>query len=137
MKKELIELMPLLHPENEKHYAFSEDPEQQCQMLQLLLNQKLTSFHFPCRLRSVHQGATADLWHCLLRERPPNLTTIVSKQGSDFRPFVMNMLPKFPKLEVLRLGYFLCKNADLSRFALHLQNLKYVYFSIKSGLMSR
>jgi hypothetical protein len=108
--------------------------EQQCQMLQLLLNQKMTSFHFPPRLRSVHQGAVSDLWHSLLREKPPNLTTIVSnwnyieiEEGEidwDIEASVASILPVFPKLQVLKIAHFVCDDAELSRISLHLPCLR-------------
>jgi hypothetical protein len=127
MKTELIELEAKLqaekHPRNVKL---------ECQILQLLLNQKMTSFTFPPDLKLTKQHVITELWHSLVAEQPPDLQTIVSRYNGDYtsrkswnkRPFFNSMLQKFPNLEVLRLDQFACKDADLIKIADHLPKLR-------------
>jgi hypothetical protein len=117
------------------------DVKQQCQMLQLLLNQKMTSFHFPLGLMYEDlQGAILDLWHSLLWTKLPNLTTIViatsylDETGTDWdiKSFIFtSMLTVFPNLEELRLENFVCDDADLSKIAQHLPRLRYLLFFLE------
>jgi hypothetical protein len=73
MKKELIELLgELMHREN-----YNRDFELECQMMQLLLNPKVTSFIFPRGLKSDDQNAATELWQSLLEEQPPELHTMI------------------------------------------------------------
>jgi hypothetical protein len=96
MRKELIEL--------ESELRISEDVEVKCQALQLLLNKKITSFHFPSDLsKSDHHAVATALWRHLVAERPSDLHTIVCKScrydeeetSWDVRPFFSQMLPAF------------------------------------------
>jgi hypothetical protein len=147
LKTELVELEPVLQTEYVESdiepgedFEYQDNIDQQCQILQLLLNQKMTSFHFPLGLMYAdHQCAISDLWHSLLREKPPNLTTIaiescyLDEWGTDWdiKAFATSMLPVFPKLEELRLDYFECDDVDLIKIAQHLPRLRYLFLSLE------
>jgi hypothetical protein len=110
-----------------------EDVELQCQMLQLLLNKKLTTFHFPRGLSSENQAAATELGQGLLAQRPPDLQSVVRKCHEnvvipwDLDPFFDSMLPLFPKLQTLQLERFTCNDSHLGSIAAPLPKLRCVY----------
>jgi hypothetical protein len=120
MKRDLIEL----DAENQanSYRGYPRDVELECQMLQLLLNPKITSFSFPRNLFWCNQPAGDALWQSLLAEQPPDLHTIVSRSSLKYgtwnmKPLFDSMLPLFPNLEVIRLEHFECTDADLINIA--------------------
>lgn len=133
MRKELIELEALMQTEAEDQDEIYEDQvEQQCQVLKLLLNDKVTSFHFPSGLDLSKQTAASALWRRLVAERPPDLQTIVFRCRPDsytpgwvIRPFFSNMVTLFPQLQVLQLDTFTCHNSHLTKIADNFPQLRY------------
>jgi hypothetical protein len=131
MKKELLELDTKMQEE-------MEDDEDQDNFLQwmmwlLLVNKKITSFYFPPDFDDSDRAI--DLWHCLMREHPPDLHTIVYKckrfwKSLDVRPFFDCLIvPVFPKLEVLQLANLKCNDQDLHMIAEKLTKLRSVILS--------
>jgi hypothetical protein len=124
MKNELLELMA----EKQEHFPFGDAED--CLMLKLLLNQKITTFSFPSDLELEHEHLATELWQSLVAERPPDLDTIVSRHWVtdtvcwDRRPFFVSLLPVFPNLQVLRLEKFECNDADLIKISLRLPKLR-------------
>jgi hypothetical protein len=139
MKKELIELLAEMLMEDPD--GLEEDLNlppgtadyQQLTVLQLLLNKKLTSFHFPTDLQ-VSKGQVTELWQGLMEVRPPDLHTVVWRNNYldkewNVRPFLNSLLSVpavFPNLEVLRLETLKCKDNDLINIADHLTKLRSV-----------
>jgi hypothetical protein len=122
-----------LQQQSSKHGRNSKDRFLQCTVLQMLMNKKITSFHFPPDLMG--SGVTAtNLWQSLLAQRPPDLHTIVcycinKNMCWDVRPFFNSLLPLYPNLEVLRLAdNFYCTNQDLINISHHLPKLRSVLF---------
>lgn len=133
MKKELIELDAKLH-EDEKQVT-KDSFELQCQVLGLLLNHKITTFHFPLELMiNENEAAATELCHRLVAERPPGLHTLVGlspynyrEDSWDFRPLVNNLVDVFPNIEVLQIDGCTWNDDDLRKVADHLPNLRYAW----------
>jgi hypothetical protein len=103
--------------------------EQHWKVLNLLLNSKITTFHYPPSLDLVSQTAASALWQSLVEARPPDLHTIVCRcLGRDgncnVRPIFNSLLSAFTGLEELRLKRFVATNADLCNIADCLPNLR-------------
>jgi hypothetical protein len=130
MKKELVEMEFKMQEkaEDEENIRFA---ELQCKMLQLLLNNKITTFHFPPGLNSDSQTAASALCQNIDAEQMPDLHTIIRKclfdRCWDVKSF-FSTLHKFPNLEVLQLARFECDNAELCSIADQLPNLRYKIF---------
>jgi hypothetical protein len=128
MKKELTDLEAKI--EEQSNGTDFKNAKLQSEILQLLMNKKLTSFHFPRGLNLLLLNSATKLWERLLVEQPPDLHTIVCKctmlNSLDIRPFFSSLLSVFPKLEVLRLANFDCTNHDLIKIAHHLPKLRSV-----------
>jgi hypothetical protein len=127
MKKELLDLDAKMQSEAEEENR--DDFHLQFMMQLLLVNPKITSFHFPPGLNlDSGDGVATNLWHSLLRERPSDLHTIVCKcdkyKSWDVRPFFNSLVPAFPKLEVLQVGNFKCTDQDLHIIAEKLTKLR-------------
>jgi hypothetical protein len=133
MKKELMELQVEMQQESSKDRRNGEDPYLESKGLQLLMNKKITSFHFPPDLTG--SGVTATkLWQSLVAEQPPDLHTIIcnctKNKRWDVEPFFDSLLPLFPNLEVLWLANFYCSDQELIKIADHLPKLRSVLFFI-------
>lgn len=132
MKKELMELQAKDFPDTISGSDHG-DIEMQCQMLQLLMNKKITTFNFPMDLKSDNQATATELWQSLLAEMPPDLHTIIVRNRPkdyaikpwDARPFFDRLLLMLvPNLEVLLIDKFVCDDSDLSKIADHLPKLR-------------
>lgn len=140
MKKELIEL----EAKNQETSLLAaatpgeieEDVVLQCQILQLLLNKKITTFHFPTGLNLDSQANANALWQALVDEQPPDLHTIVKRCRDDgttpwnMEAFLLSMLGIFPDLQVLRLEHFVCDDSHLCKIAEHQPKLRYFIFNV-------
>jgi hypothetical protein len=104
------------------------DENQSGLLLKQLLNQEMTTFHFPHYLDHYEQSCSIDLWQFLLAEKPPKLHTITSSSCNcsfyNKSCFLPSLLTAFPNLVVLRLENFQCKSADLINIADHLPKLR-------------
>lgn len=80
MKKELLALQA---KNSENISVDDEDVELICQMLQLLMNQQVTTFQFPTSLYPENQAAATELCQSLLAEAPPDLHTLVAGSVAD------------------------------------------------------
>jgi hypothetical protein len=138
MKKELVELEAKNQDEDasDLFVESKEDVVLQCEVLQMLLNKKITTFQFPRGLTSDTQAAATALWKALLAEKPPDLHTIVRRTCRQLDgkstpwnalPFFFGMLQLFPNLQVLRLANFKCTNWHLMRIAEHMPKLRFNY----------
>jgi hypothetical protein len=109
MKNELIEAKVLGMVENQSRLQL------QCQVL----NQEMTTFHFPRNLDYYDQPYIIDLWQSLLAEKLPKLHTITSssRNCSSYNKSLPSLLTAFPNLVVLRLENFQCKNTELINIA--------------------
>jgi hypothetical protein len=133
MKKELTELQTEMVNEemDELEYIMFLPPEaayRELKVLQLLLNQKITSFFFPTNIDISKVKITA-LWQGLWEILSPNLHTFVWKStfSQDIRPYVNSLLMVpaiMPNLEVLRLHSFVCNSQHLNNVADHLPKLR-------------
>ena len=129
MKKELIELDAKMQ-ENEE--GATDSFELQCQVLGLLLNHKITTFHFPLELmRDENKSAGTALCQKLVALRPPGLHTIVGMSPSTFaedswniRSLVNSLVDVFPNIEVLRMDGCVWSDDDLRNVADHLPKLR-------------
>jgi hypothetical protein len=128
MKKEIIELDAKMQEDK----VVSEDSfELQCQVLTLLLNHKITAFHFPRDLMDLeNEAATTDLCQSLVAQRPPGLHTIIGVSGYrednwDTTPLVKSMVDAFPLIEVLKMDGCTLTDDDLCRISDQLPNLRY------------
>jgi len=131
MKKELIELDAEMQEDEE---ASSEDSfEVQCQVLALLLNHKVTAFHFPPELMDLkNEVAATELCRKLVAQRPSGLDTIVSLTSPSpddfwdftFTPLVMSMVDVLPNIEVLRMDGCVFGDTELCRIADQLPKLR-------------
>ena len=126
MKNELLELELKKQDEDEEKRKYD---VVQWQVLQLLLNQKITSFSFPRELDPEDQTAVTELWQSLVVERPPDLHTIITRYSFaptkwNQRPFFNRLLLAFPNLKVLQLIQFECNDTDLISIAEQLPKLR-------------
>lgn len=126
MKKELVE-KEFKMQENAEDAENIELAELQCRMLQLLLNNKITTLHFPPGLDSDSQTAASALCRSIDVEQMPDMHTIVRKclfdRCWDVKPF-FSTFQKFPNLEVLQLARLECDNAELCTIAETLPKLR-------------
>jgi hypothetical protein len=128
MKKELIELDATM----QKNETCANDSfEVQSKVLALLLNHKVTAFHFPRDwIKQENNEATSELFQCLVAQRPPSLHTLVGLTSclTEFRtvpnhPFI-DALDFLPNIEVLHMDGHLLGDTELCRIADQLPKLR-------------
>jgi hypothetical protein len=125
MKKELIKLDAKMQED-----ASEDSFEVQCQVLGMLLNHKVTEFHFPQELMIMDNKAAATaLCRRLVDQRPHRLHTLVSLSPStddywDFTPLVNSMVAVFPNIKVLRMDGCMFGDNELCRIADQLPKLR-------------
>jgi hypothetical protein len=113
-----------------KMEANLKDADVRCKVLQLLMNKKITSFHFSPDL--ILEAGNSDVWQSLLVEQPHDLHTIAfcncidESKSWDVEPFFNSLLHLFPNLQVLRLRNFECNDEVLIKIADHLTKLRSV-----------
>lgn len=133
MKKELVELEAKNQYDRgplEPGESTNRDVVRQCQVLQLLVNKKITSFDFPTGLDLETEASAIELWKALVAGKPPDLHTIFMRSSNpginlrNLNSFLFRSLKHFPKLQVLRLANFPCNNLELRKIAKQLSSLR-------------
>lgn len=113
-----------------KMEAHLEDSVARSKVLQLLMNKKITSFHFSPDL--ILDSGKSDVWQSLLAEQPHDLHTIAfcncidESKSWDFEPFFNSLLHSFPNLQELRLHNLECNDKVLTKIAGQLTKLRLV-----------
>jgi hypothetical protein len=131
MKKQLVELDAKMQG-NES--GAKDSFEVQCQVLALLLNHKITAFHFPQELmKKENMAAATELCRSLIAQRPPDLHTLVSRSPCtdnfwNVGPLVNSMLGVLPNIEVLQIDGCLFGDEELRRIADQLPKLRFVNY---------